>query len=141
MSFRGRRPVVPLIESRFPGTTRDGAVDREALSAAVLSDRDELAALEAIVHPAVHHERTRSSARMATPPAAVRAYLAVRNGGPPMRAFDKVMLSPRSRNCQRGAGPVSAGMSARSRAELRHASCPTRKSGSAPTSSSTHPAA
>ena len=51
--------LVPLIEARFPGTTRDGAVDREALSAAVLSDRDELAALEAIVHPAVHHERTR----------------------------------------------------------------------------------
>ena len=51
--------LVPLIEARFPGTTRDGSVDREALSAAVLADRDELAALEAIVHPAVHHERTR----------------------------------------------------------------------------------
>lgn len=51
--------LVPMIESRFPGTTRDGAVDREALSAAVLGDPDELAALEAIVHPAVHHERTR----------------------------------------------------------------------------------
>ena len=51
--------LVPQIESRFPGTTRDGAVDREALSAAVLNNRDELAALEAIVHPAVHHERTR----------------------------------------------------------------------------------
>ncbi len=51
--------LVPAIESRFPGTTRDGAVDREELSAAVLGDRDELAALEAIVHPAVHHERTR----------------------------------------------------------------------------------
>jgi dephospho-CoA kinase len=51
--------LVPLIEERFPGTTRDGAVDRDALSAAVLADRDELAALEAIVHPAVHHERTR----------------------------------------------------------------------------------
>lgn len=51
--------LVPTIERRFPGTTRDGEVDREALSAAVLSDRDELAALEAIVHPAVHHERTR----------------------------------------------------------------------------------
>lgn len=51
--------LVPTIEARFPGTTRDGAVDREALSAAVLNDRDELAALEAIVHPAVHHERTR----------------------------------------------------------------------------------
>lgn len=51
--------LVPLIEERFPGTTKDGAVDRVALSAAVLGDRDELAALEAIVHPAVHHERTR----------------------------------------------------------------------------------
>ena len=51
--------LVPQIESRFPGTTRDGAVDRDALSSAVLGDPDELAALEAIVHPAVHHERTR----------------------------------------------------------------------------------
>lgn len=51
--------LVPTIEARFPGTTRDGEVDREALSAAVLHDPDELAALEAIVHPAVHHERTR----------------------------------------------------------------------------------
>ena len=51
--------LVPIIERRFPGTTRDGAVDREALSAAVLGRPDELAALEEIVHPAVHHERTR----------------------------------------------------------------------------------
>lgn len=51
--------LVPAIEARFPNTTRDGAVDRDALSAAVLHDPDELAALEAIVHPAVHHERTR----------------------------------------------------------------------------------
>ncbi|WP_037498660.1 dephospho-CoA kinase [Sphingomonas jaspsi] len=51
--------LVPLIEARFPGTTKQGAVDRDALSAAVLHDPDELAALEAIVHPAVHHERTR----------------------------------------------------------------------------------
>ena len=51
--------LVPVIEARFPGTTRDGAVDREALSGRVLGDPDALAALEAIVHPAVHHERTR----------------------------------------------------------------------------------
>jgi dephospho-CoA kinase len=51
--------LVPVIERRFPGTARDGAVDREALSAAVLGRPDELAELEAIVHPAVHHERTR----------------------------------------------------------------------------------
>lgn len=51
--------LVPRIEERFPGTTSNGAVDREALSAAVLGQPEELAALEAIVHPAVHHERTR----------------------------------------------------------------------------------
>jgi dephospho-CoA kinase len=51
--------LVPRIEKRFPGTTRDGAVDRDLLAAHVLSDPDELAALESIVHPAVHHERTR----------------------------------------------------------------------------------
>ncbi|MEA1072406.1 dephospho-CoA kinase [Sphingomonas sp. LY160] len=51
--------LVPAIERRFPGTTLDGKVDRDALSAAVLGDPAELSALEAIVHPAVHHERTR----------------------------------------------------------------------------------
>lgn len=51
--------LVPIIEKRFPGTTRDGAVDRDALAAAVLGKPDELKALEALVHPAVHHERTR----------------------------------------------------------------------------------
>ena len=51
--------LVPAIEARFPGTTREGAVDREALASRVLGDPDALAALESIVHPAVHHERTR----------------------------------------------------------------------------------
>lgn len=51
--------LVPDIEAAFPGSTRDGAVDREALSAMVLGDRDALAKLEGLVHPAVHHERTR----------------------------------------------------------------------------------
>lgn len=51
--------LVPLIEARFPGTTSAGAVDREALSSRVLGDPEALAELEALVHPAVHHERTR----------------------------------------------------------------------------------
>jgi len=54
----GGRLVGP-IEARFPGTTRDNAVDRDLLSAAVLGKPRELAALEALVHPVVHHERTR----------------------------------------------------------------------------------
>jgi dephospho-CoA kinase len=69
--------LVPEIESRFPGTRRDGQVDREALSSAVLGHRDELAALEAIVHPAVHHERTR---------------FIVENGDAPVLLFDIPLL-------------------------------------------------
>ena len=51
--------LVEAIESRFPGTTTGGAVDRDLLSARVLGDRDELAALEFIVHPAVADRRAR----------------------------------------------------------------------------------
>ena len=69
--------LVPQIEARFPGTTREGAVDREALSSAVLGDPDELAALESIVHPAVHHERTR---------------FIVENGDAPALLFDIPLL-------------------------------------------------
>ncbi len=55
---QGGRLVGP-IELRFPGTTKGGVVDRDALAAAVFGNPLELAALEALVHPAVHHERTR----------------------------------------------------------------------------------
>ena len=51
--------LVDAIAKRFPGSVQGGAVDREALSALVLGKPDELAALEAIVHPAVHQARTR----------------------------------------------------------------------------------
>jgi dephospho-CoA kinase len=83
--------LVPAIERRFPGTTRDGAVDREALSAAVLSDRDELAALEGIVHPAVHHERTRFIVEHGDAPALLFDIpLLFETGG--NEAFDKVIV-------------------------------------------------
>ena len=51
--------LVEPIEARFPGTTRHGAVDRDLLAARVLGDRDKLAALEMIVHPAVADRRAR----------------------------------------------------------------------------------
>ena len=50
-------PLVEAIEARFPGTTRSGVVDRDRLGAQVLGNRDELAALEVIVHPAVQVAR------------------------------------------------------------------------------------
>lgn len=69
--------LVRRIEERFPGTTIGGEVDREALSQAVLGNPEELAALEAIVHPAVHHERTR---------------FIVQNGAAPALLFDIPLL-------------------------------------------------
>ncbi|HXF52914.1 MAG TPA: dephospho-CoA kinase [Hyphomicrobiaceae bacterium] len=45
--------AVPKIEKAFPGTTRDGRVDRQKLSAALLRSPDSLRRLEAIVHPLV----------------------------------------------------------------------------------------
>ena len=83
--------LVPIIEKRFPGTTRDGEVDRDALSSAVLGDRDELAALEAIVHPAVHHERTRFIMEHGDAPALLFDIpLLFETGGDV--AFDKVIV-------------------------------------------------
>ena len=61
--------MVRAIEARFPGSTKDGAVDREALSALVLGRPAELAALEAMVHPAVGEARERFVAEHAGKPA------------------------------------------------------------------------
>ncbi len=55
--YAGR--AAPLVEARFPGTLRDGAIDREALSRAVLADAAAMRDLEAIVHPLVRDERAR----------------------------------------------------------------------------------
>lgn len=45
--------LLPAIEAAFPGTTGPQGVDRAKLGAAVFADREKLARLEAIVHPAV----------------------------------------------------------------------------------------
>jgi dephospho-CoA kinase len=49
--------LVERIGERFPGTVEGGVLDRDRLAAQVLEEPDELAALEAIVHPAVHKAR------------------------------------------------------------------------------------
>jgi dephospho-CoA kinase len=45
--------AVPLIEAAFPGTSRDGTVDRAALAAKLCEDEGAIERLEAIVHPLV----------------------------------------------------------------------------------------
>jgi dephospho-CoA kinase len=53
--YRGE--AAPAIEAAFPGTARDGVVDRGLLGARVLGDPAALARLEAITHPLVAASR------------------------------------------------------------------------------------
>jgi dephospho-CoA kinase len=62
LQARGGR-AVRAIETAFPGTVRDGAVDRVALRQAVLGKPDALARLEAILHPMVRQEERSFVAR------------------------------------------------------------------------------
>ncbi len=49
--------LVPAIEAAFPGSTGPDGVNRDALGKLVFADKEKLAALEAIVHPAVGLKR------------------------------------------------------------------------------------
>jgi dephospho-CoA kinase len=55
MQAKGGR-AVKVLEAAFPGSTKDGAVDRNALRHAVLGDRQALTRLEHILHPMVEAE-------------------------------------------------------------------------------------
>ena len=48
--------ATPLIEAAFPGTTREGIVDRSLLSPKVIGNPEALRRLEAIVHPLVRRK-------------------------------------------------------------------------------------
>lgn len=62
--YAGR--AAPLIEAAFPGTVRDGVVDRALLGERVLGDAAELKRLEAIVHPLVAEQERAFIARAKT---------------------------------------------------------------------------
>ncbi len=51
--------AVPLIEKAFPGTVKDGRVDRAELAKRVTGDEAAFKTLECIVHPLVGAERNR----------------------------------------------------------------------------------
>ncbi|MBA3576646.1 MAG: dephospho-CoA kinase [Sphingomonas sp.] len=51
--------LVEAIEMHFPGTAGPDGIDRDALSKQVLSNPEDLARLEAIVHPGVHRVRAK----------------------------------------------------------------------------------
>lgn len=54
-AYRG--PAVPVIERAFPGTVRDGTVDRDLLRSRVLENPAALERLESLVHPIVAASR------------------------------------------------------------------------------------
>ena len=54
--LKGGAAVAPL-EAAFPGVTRDGAVDREALRQRVLGDDAAMAKLNSVVHPLLGKDR------------------------------------------------------------------------------------
>lgn len=62
LQARGGRGVAP-IEAAFPGTTRNGAVDRAALRQAVLGKPEALRKLEHILHPLVRQDERAFIAR------------------------------------------------------------------------------
>ncbi|HEY1473712.1 MAG TPA: dephospho-CoA kinase [Pseudolabrys sp.] len=71
--------ATPQIEAAFPGTTRDGKVDRDALAKLVLGDAAAIKRLEQIVHPLVHA-------------AAVRFVEAAERSGAPVAVLDVPLL-------------------------------------------------
>ena len=103
--------LVDPIEARFPGTTRAGAVDRDLLSARVLGDRDSLAALELIVHPAVLERREQFiAANRGAPALMFDIPLLFETHGE--QAFDKVITVSAPAEVQRARVMARPGMTA-----------------------------
>jgi dephospho-CoA kinase len=65
--------AVPVVEAAFPGTTADGKVDRQKLSARVLGNPEALKKLEQIVHPMLgaHRQKFLAQAEKSGAPIAV----------------------------------------------------------------------
>ncbi len=109
--------LVDAIEIRFPGTTRAGAVDRDLLAARVLGDRDLLAALELIVHPAVLERRAAFiTANRQAPALLFDIPLLFETQG--QAAFDKVIVVSAPQAVQRKRVMARPGMTAAKYAQI-----------------------
>ena len=92
--------LIQAIGSRFPDTVSGGKLDRDELARRVLASPDELAALEAIVHPAVHAARARFLLQHSDAPALLFDIpLLFETGG--HEAFDKVIVVSAPASVQR----------------------------------------
>lgn len=103
--------LIAAIGERFSGTVESGQLDREALAAKVLGQPDELAALEAIVHPAVHAARARFIlANRSAPALLFDIPLLFETHGE--QAFDKVIVVSAPADVQRSRVLQRPGMTA-----------------------------
>ena len=103
--------LVEKIGEVFPGCVRSGTLDRECLAAIVLSDREKLATLEGIVHPAVREARERFIADHANAPALLfEIPLLFETGGED--EFDRVVVVSAPADVQRGRVLQRPGMTA-----------------------------
>lgn len=94
--------AAPLIEAAFPGTTANGKVDRQKLSARVVHDAAAMKQLEGIVHPLLrsHHQKFLDDAeRSGVPVALVDVPLLYETGGE--KRVDAVVVVTTSPEVQR----------------------------------------
>ena len=103
--------LVEKIGQLFPGCVRSGTLDRECLAAIVLADRQKLAMLEQIVHPAVRQARDDFVADHADAAALVfEIPLLFETGGE--AEFDKVVVVSAPPDVQRARVLERTGMTA-----------------------------
>ena len=103
--------LVERIGERFPGTVSGGVLDRERLAALVLDDREALADLERIVHPAVREARQAFIDQHRDAPALLfEIPLLFETGGE--EEFDKVVVVSAPSEVQRARVLARAGMTA-----------------------------
>ena len=102
--------LVEKIGEVFPGCVRSGTLDRECLATIVLSDREKLATLEGLVHPAVREARERFIAEHPHSPVLVfEIPLLFETGGE--RDFDNVVVVSAPAEIQRARVLERSGMS------------------------------
>ena len=103
--------LIAAIGERFPDTVTAGTLDRDALAARVLGRPQELAALEAIVHPAVHSARAKFIlANREAPALLFDIPLLFETAGE--EAFDKVIVVSAPADVQRARVLARPGMTA-----------------------------
>ena len=104
--------AAPLIEAAFPGTAPAGVVDRAAMSKIVIGSPENMARLEAIVHPLVREEKERFLAKAVAgraPVAVLDIPLLLETGGD--RRCDAVLVVTAAPEVQRERVLARAGMS------------------------------